>query len=49
MAEIKEDEWFKRNYTPANPDEDEEDVSIDDEALTMHEVIYNLDTLCDYS
>lgn len=39
MAEIKEDKWFKQKYTPANPDED---VSIDDEALTIHEVIYIL-------
>ncbi|XP_006349867.1 CBL-interacting serine/threonine-protein kinase 1-like [Solanum tuberosum] len=42
MAEIKEDEWFKQNYTPTNPDEEEDlesdDTSSDDEVLTIHEV-----------
>ncbi|KAG5573940.1 hypothetical protein H5410_063706 [Solanum commersonii] len=41
MAEIKEDEWFKQNYTPTNPDEEEDlesdDTSSDDEVLTVHE------------
>ncbi|XP_004252954.1 CBL-interacting serine/threonine-protein kinase 1 isoform X1 [Solanum lycopersicum] len=40
MAEIKEDEWFKQNYTPTNPDEEEvesDDTSSDDEVLTIHE------------
>lgn len=43
MAEIKEDEWFKQNYTPTNPDEEEDlesdDTSSDDEVLTIHEVV----------
>ncbi|OIV97320.1 hypothetical protein TanjilG_07072 [Lupinus angustifolius] len=39
MAMIKEDEWFKKGYTPVNPEDDEEDVYIDDEeALSIHEV-----------
>ncbi|WOH13126.1 hypothetical protein DCAR_0832635 [Daucus carota subsp. sativus] len=37
LAEIKQDEWFKQKYTPTNPDEDGEDVSVDDEVLTIHE------------
>ncbi|MCD9560109.1 CBL-interacting serine/threonine-protein kinase 1 [Datura stramonium] len=41
MAEIKEDEWFKQDYTPANPDEEEDleddHASSDDEVLTVHE------------
>ncbi|KAL7205543.1 hypothetical protein ACSBR2_018474 [Camellia fascicularis] len=36
MAEIKADEWFKQDYIPANPDDNEENVHIDDEALRMH-------------
>ncbi|KAL7178425.1 hypothetical protein ACSBR2_031547 [Camellia fascicularis] len=36
MAEIKADEWFKQDYIPANPDDDEENVHIEDEALKMH-------------
>ncbi|XP_047257279.1 CBL-interacting serine/threonine-protein kinase 1 isoform X3 [Capsicum annuum] len=41
MAEIKEDEWFKQDYTPAIPDEEEDlesdDASSDDEVLTVHD------------
>lgn len=38
IAEIKEDEWFKQDYTPAIVDEEEEDaVVIDDEVLSLHE------------
>lgn len=37
MAGIKADEWFNQDYIPANPD-DEEDIHIDDEAFSMHEV-----------
>ncbi|XP_077240516.1 CBL-interacting protein kinase 1-like [Tasmannia lanceolata] len=36
MSEIKGDEWFKKDYTPANPD-DEEDTHIDVEALSIQE------------
>lgn len=37
MADIKEDEWFKQNYIPAVIDEEEEeDVLIDDEVLSVH-------------
>lgn len=38
MAGIKADEWFNQDYIPANPD-DEEDIHIDDEAFSMHEVV----------
>lgn len=37
MAEIKEHNWFKQDYTPANPEEDDDDVHIDDEALSITE------------
>ncbi|KAM3289207.1 CBL-interacting serine/threonine-protein kinase 1 isoform X1 [Capsicum chacoense] len=41
IAEIKEDEWFKQDYTPAIPDEEEDlesdDASSDDEVLTVHD------------
>ncbi|KAM0042106.1 putative protein kinase CAMK-CAMKL-CHK1 family [Helianthus debilis subsp. tardiflorus] len=38
MADIKADEWFKQDYVPAViGDEDEEDVRIDDEVLSIHE------------
>lgn len=38
MAGIKADEWFEQDYTPANPDDDEEDIFVDNEAFSMHEV-----------
>ncbi|KAE8731017.1 CBL-interacting protein kinase 21 [Hibiscus syriacus] len=39
MAGIKEDGWFKQDYTHAVPDDDEEDtIYIDDEAFSMCEV-----------
>ncbi|XP_030974157.1 CBL-interacting serine/threonine-protein kinase 1 [Quercus lobata] len=38
MAGIKADEWFKQDYTPANPDDEEEDIYIDDEAFSKREV-----------
>ncbi|AES65689.1 putative protein kinase CAMK-CAMKL-CHK1 family [Medicago truncatula] len=40
MDMIKEDEWFKEGYNPANleDEEEEEDVFIDDEAFSIHEV-----------
>ncbi|KAM7487981.1 hypothetical protein LguiB_025465 [Lonicera macranthoides] len=37
MAEIKEDEWFKQDYCPANTDEEDEEIHIDDEVLSIHE------------
>ncbi|KAK4353790.1 hypothetical protein RND71_025984 [Anisodus tanguticus] len=36
MAQIKEDEWFKQDYTPVNPDE--EDLEGDDHASTDNQV-----------
>ncbi|KAK8477043.1 hypothetical protein V6N13_078920 [Hibiscus sabdariffa] len=41
MAEIKNDKWFKQDYTPAVPDDEEEDTYIDDEAFSMSEVAYD--------
>ncbi|KAK4856175.1 hypothetical protein QYF36_014840 [Acer negundo] len=38
MSGIKADEWFNQDYTPANPNDEEEDTFIDDEALSMQEV-----------
>ncbi|RRT43383.1 hypothetical protein B296_00035626 [Ensete ventricosum] len=38
MAQIKEDKWFKQDYAPAKPEEDEEDISSDDEALSIEEL-----------
>ncbi|GJT31845.1 gag protein [Tanacetum coccineum] len=37
MGDIKTDEWFKQDYTPAVYEEDEGDVLIDDEDLSLHE------------
>ncbi|GFZ13826.1 CBL-interacting protein kinase 1 [Actinidia rufa] len=37
MAEIKTDEWFKQGYSPANPDDEEESVHIEDEGFWSHE------------
>ncbi|KVH96402.1 Kinase associated domain 1 (KA1) [Cynara cardunculus var. scolymus] len=37
IAEIKANEWFKQDYTPAIVEEEEEDVLIDDEVLSLHE------------
>lgn len=49
LAEIKQDEWFKQKYTPTNPDEDGEDVSVDDEVLTIHEVMIHSEVTSDHS
>ncbi|KAF8392662.1 hypothetical protein HHK36_023011 [Tetracentron sinense] len=38
MAGIKADEWFKQDYTPANPDDEDEDIYIDDEAFSIQDV-----------
>ncbi|GKV10448.1 hypothetical protein SLEP1_g21809 [Rubroshorea leprosula] len=37
MADIKEDEWFKQEYTPEVPDDEEDDIYIDEEAFSMSE------------
>ncbi|XP_019054955.1 PREDICTED: CBL-interacting serine/threonine-protein kinase 1-like isoform X3 [Nelumbo nucifera] len=36
MAKIKLDEWFQQDYTPANPD-DEEEIYVDNKAFSLHE------------
>lgn len=38
MSMIKEDEWFKQGYSPANRDDEEDDVYIGDEAFPIQEV-----------
>ncbi|GAB4825641.1 CBL-interacting serine/threonine-protein kinase 1 [Ancistrocladus abbreviatus] len=39
VAEIKADEWFRQGYSPSNPEDEEENVHIDEEALsTIQEV-----------
>ncbi|KAJ9181733.1 hypothetical protein P3X46_005797 [Hevea brasiliensis] len=38
VAGIKADEWFKQDYTPADPAEEEDDIYIDNEAFSMHEM-----------
>lgn len=39
MADIKQDEWFKQDYVPAIINDEEEDVLIDDEVLSLHEAV----------
>lgn len=40
VAGIKADEWFKQDYTPADPSEEEDDIYIDNEAFSMQEVVW---------
>lgn len=42
MTGIKEDPWFKEGYIPADPEEEEEeeDVYVDDEAFSVHALVY---------
>ncbi|KAK9084443.1 hypothetical protein Scep_030914 [Stephania cephalantha] len=37
--EIKQDEWFKQDYTPANPIEEDQETYIDSEIFKMPEVM----------
>lgn len=46
MAMIKEDEWFKECYTTANPEDEENNVYIDDEAFSIHDVVYFVTFSC---
>ncbi|KAJ0034697.1 hypothetical protein Pint_24179 [Pistacia integerrima] len=41
MADIKADEWFKQDYTPADPNDEDEDIFIDDEAFSMQEASWD--------
>lgn len=42
IAEIKADEWFKQDYTPAILDEEEDDVvPVEVEVLSLHEAVSN--------
>lgn len=43
MTMIKEDEWFKEDYIPANPEDEEEGVFIDDEAFSIHNAVIHLE------
>ncbi|KAL9253878.1 CBL-interacting serine/threonine-protein kinase 1-like protein [Drosera capensis] len=38
MAEIKEDEWFRQGYCPSSPEDEEENIHIDEDALSIKEV-----------
>ncbi|CAJ2650110.1 unnamed protein product [Trifolium pratense] len=38
MAGIKEDLWFKEGYNQADPEDEEEDVYVDDQAFSAHEL-----------
>ncbi|XP_019463587.1 PREDICTED: CBL-interacting serine/threonine-protein kinase 1-like [Lupinus angustifolius] len=38
ISEIKEDPWFKEDYNPANHDDEDEDINIHNEALSINEV-----------
>ncbi|XP_042388027.1 CBL-interacting serine/threonine-protein kinase 1-like isoform X1 [Zingiber officinale] len=38
MTQIKEDKWFKQDYTPVEPEEDEEDIDSDVESFSIREV-----------
>ncbi|PIA37923.1 hypothetical protein AQUCO_02900048v1 [Aquilegia coerulea] len=38
IAEIKKDGWFKQEYIPANPEDEDEDIYIDDEAFSINDV-----------
>ncbi|XAR49758.1 Non-specific serine/threonine protein kinase [Bertholletia excelsa] len=38
MAEIKADEWFCQGYSPANADDEEETICIDDKTPTVQEL-----------
>ncbi|KAJ1418714.1 Serine/threonine-protein kinase, active site [Sesbania bispinosa] len=44
MAGIKEDPWFKQGYTPADPEDEEEDIFIDDEAFSINELPHEADS-----
>ena len=39
MTDIKSDEWFKQDYFPAKPDDEEEDINVDTEAYSINEVV----------
>ena len=39
MAGIKEDEWFRQGLALANPDDEEEDIYIDNEAFSIHDEV----------
>lgn len=40
VGDIKASEWFKHDYTPSIPDDDdEEDVGTDDEAFSIQELV----------
>ena len=41
-AEIKADDWFKQDYTPAIPNDDEEDIISVDEPFSIKEVLENV-------
>ncbi|KAF6172241.1 hypothetical protein GIB67_024863 [Kingdonia uniflora] len=38
VAEIREEEWFKQDYMPANVEDEDEDIYIDDDAFSIQEM-----------
>lgn len=38
IDQIKSDDWFKEGYTPAIPDDEDDDVKIDHEAFSIKQV-----------
>ncbi|XP_074292137.1 CBL-interacting serine/threonine-protein kinase 1-like [Silene latifolia] len=38
IAEIKVDEWFRQGYIPSNPNDDDDNVYVDEEAFSLKDV-----------
>ncbi|GMH01980.1 hypothetical protein Nepgr_003819 [Nepenthes gracilis] len=41
-AEIKADEWFREDYGPSNPEDEEENIHIDEEAFSIQEETFSI-------
>lgn len=39
VAEIKQDHWFRQAYVPSNPEDEEDNVYIDDEAFSINDEV----------
>lgn len=39
MDGIKADDWFRKNYEPAVPEDEEETACVDDQAFSLNEVV----------
>lgn len=40
MAGIKEDLWFKEGYNQVDPEDEDEDVYVDNQAFSVNELVY---------